>query len=133
MELNLYRIAEIDGASIGVLTAQGKRVCFTLEQPWRDNARDVSCIPPGVYELELRQSPRFGLTYEVAAVPGRSHILFHAGNTVADTRGCILPGLQIGDLNGQIAVLRSRWAMARLMELLQGHRPITLTIDALPT
>lgn len=52
----------------------------TLELPWLDNKRQVSCIPAGQYECKIVQSPRFGRVYQVAKVPGRSQILIHWGN-----------------------------------------------------
>ena len=47
----------------------------------------------------------------VRDVPGRDHILFHPGNTAADTRGCILPGTRPGRMDGRRAVLESAAAM----------------------
>lgn len=64
----------------------------TLELPWRDNQKGISCIPKGEYECRRVISPRFGETFEVCNVPGRSQILFHAGDTQRDTHGCILIG-----------------------------------------
>jgi hypothetical protein len=55
-------------------------------------------------------SPTFGPTFEVADVPGRTAILFHRGNVVRDTRGCILLGRRFGRLGAERAVLDSRAA-----------------------
>ncbi len=62
------------------------------------------------------ESPRFGYTYEVTAVPGRSHILLHPGNVVGDTQGCILLGRHFGLLRGDRAVLNSGQTFAGFME-----------------
>ena len=35
-------------------------VCHTMELPWRDNERRLSCIPTGVYNVVKHQSPKFG-------------------------------------------------------------------------
>ena len=70
----------------------------TCEDDWRENALAVSCIPAGSYLCRRRQSPKFGNTFRVEDVPGRSQILFHAGNTEEDTKGCILLGEAFGGL-----------------------------------
>lgn len=114
-EAILQRLFELEGAMFGALYVGGKRICYTLEKGWRDNQRSISCIPAGAYRIAPRQSPTFGATYEVLDVPDRSHILFHFGNTNDDTRGCILPGLRIGELNGKPAVLLSRAAFQHVM------------------
>ena len=53
-------------------------------------------------------------------MPDRADILFHAGNTHADTHGCILLGLMFGKVNGQAAILSSRAAVANFMVELGG-------------
>jgi len=67
--------------------------CFTLELPWRDNAEDISCIPPGTYKAKITYSNKFKRDLpELLDVPGRSKVRIHAGNTTRDTLGCILVG-----------------------------------------
>ncbi len=80
-----------------------------LEEPWRENAPCVSCIPDGVYPYRVSHSPKFRRALiEIMDVPGREHIRMHAGNTVRDTEGCMLFGTIRGELGGQPAVLGSR-------------------------
>jgi len=72
-------------------------MCDTLENPWMDNQRNISCIPKGEYKVRLRL-PRESGTRDyihllVQEVPNRDWILFHRGNTAKDTSGCILVGL----------------------------------------
>jgi len=65
--------------------------CVTLELPWRNNQQEVSCVPPGRYQVVIAPSVRFQrLMPRVLDVPGRSGILFHPGNTDKNTEGCIL-------------------------------------------
>lgn len=75
-------------------------LCDTIEPPVRpksDFLRGKTAIPAGTYDLVLTRSPRFGrLLPLVVDVPGMSGIRIHRGNTVADTRGCILPGRYVG-------------------------------------
>lgn len=101
----------------------------TVELPWRDNTPRTSCIPPGVYRCAIVQSPRFGRVYGVRDVPGRSHILIHAGNYGGDVSkgyrsdllGCIAPCMTHGQLNGQMAGLSSRAALAEFMAWAGGE------------
>jgi hypothetical protein len=84
-------------STIGELFLNGERMCDTLENPWVDNQRNISCIPEGVYPVRLRL-PRESATRDyihllVQDVPNRDWILFHRGNTAKDTSGCILVGL----------------------------------------
>ena len=67
---------------------------YTLEDAWRGNARNVSCIPEGTYRVVLAWSERFqrAMPY-LRDVPDRSAILIHSGNRDSDTTGCILVGL----------------------------------------
>lgn len=76
----------------GTLLLYGKPICHTMELPWRDNRRNVSCIPAGRYRLRKYRSRRFGICLLVEGVPKRSGILFHAANDAAtELRGCIAP------------------------------------------
>ena len=84
-------------STIGELFINGERICDTLENPWRDNQRNISCIPEGEYPVRLRL-PRESATRDymhllVKDVKDRDYILFHIGNTAKDTSGCILVGL----------------------------------------
>lgn len=116
------------------------RSCHTMEPPWRQNARNLSCIPPGHYRVLPHLSPRFGRCLLVDGVENRTHILFHAGNLGGDRRrgwkshtlGCILPGMKRGRLNvagvPQRAVLASRTAMRQLLAW-ADDRPFQLQVS----
>lgn len=89
MNVQIKRIARLVEATFGVLLINGFPVCVTLELPWKDNHPQTSCIPAGKYLCKRVNSPHHGDTFEITAVPGRSHILFHGANTVADLLGCV--------------------------------------------
>lgn len=74
--------------------------CRTMELPWKNNQRRISCIPAGVYRAIKHHSPKFGNSFWLQEVPGRSEILIHKGNYKHDTLGCILPGKNLSDING---------------------------------
>ena len=97
INLLLIRDTFTEESTIGELFLNGERICDTLENPWLDNQRNISCIPEGVYDVRLRL-PRESATRDylhllVQEVPNRDWILFHRGNTAKDTSGCILVGL----------------------------------------
>ncbi len=131
MERNvtLCRIATSDQGTEGVLLV-GQFSCKTLELPWRDNTVRISCIPPGIYDAEIRHSNRYGKTYWVRHVPERTYILIHSGNLAgdksmgfkSDAMGCILLGKRHGDLYGQRAVLNSRVTIKRFMRKMNDEK-----------
>ena len=74
--------------------------CKTLELPYLNNKKNISCIPPGEYFVRKHDSPMFGKVFHVFEVPGRSEILIHKGNySSSDTEGCILVGKEFIDIN----------------------------------
>lgn len=122
--------------------------CKTLELPWRDLNGDGlgdpqrSCITPGEYLCEWRESPKYGWCYTVTGVKGRSHILIHAANFAGDEDkgyqsqllGCIALGVSIGVLPNkfgkpQKAALQSKRAIADFHAAMQ-QQPFRLVIKA---
>ena len=139
LRARLARDRSGDQGTLGVLVARDLPPVHVMEPPWRDNRRNRSCIPAGLYEVVPHISPRFKRCLLVTNVPDRSHILFHAGNVGGDvergwhthTAGCLLPGLRRGriEVRGRIqeAVVSSRTAFRHLMTWGAG-RPFTLEI-----
>ncbi len=128
MKLRLVRISEYNGATLGVLCVDGMPEFVTLEDAWRDNERMISCIPVGRYKVMPRNSPKFGRTWQVMDVPERDHILFHAGNTHKNTNGCILLGLQYGTIENDMAILASRSAFHKFLDLMAGVKQAELVV-----
>lgn len=86
-----------DRPTMGTLEA-GSFTLFTLEDPWLDNQKGVSCIPTGVYKVVIDISNRFQRPMpHFLDVPGREGIRVHPGNNECDTEGCILVGLMRTD------------------------------------
>ena len=114
MELVLHRAYFEEGTN-GTLFNSGKFLCHTIELPWNDNKRNISCIPEGVYEVEPRFSKRFKHHLILKAVKGRSFILFHPANdALKELQGCIAP---VTYLNGIGKGIYSKNAMQKLLSL----------------
>lgn len=102
----------------------------TLEPPWKNNERNVSCIPEGRYLCKfLKQSAsgKYKNCFHVTKVPDRVGILIHNGNLPTHTLGCIILGSRRGWLANKRAVLASRAAMTRLA-LVTGKSDFYLTV-----
>lgn len=117
VDVALLRGEESRGGLRGVLMLEDKTLCDTLELPWRDNRQSVSCIPPGVYRCIPHDSAKFAKVWEVTGVSARREILIHAGNTVADTHGCILVGLGVSP----DGITQSQAALTMLREVLPSE------------
>lgn len=89
-------------ATIGYLSAGGLFECFTLELPWLDNARNISCISAGDYDVVRHVSPSKGECFKILDVPGRTDVLIHVGNFTRNSNGCILVGKEIVKLNSDL-------------------------------
>ena len=127
--LRLIRVAENTDGTFGVLLDNETPFALTLERRWLMNRVGESCIPVGIYTCERVTSPKFGNTFEVKNVPGRSAILFHKGNLMADTHGCIIVGEQFGVLNGVPAVLASGPGFLEFMTKLNMNVTFQLNIQ----
>ncbi len=51
MVVSLNRWDFFDEQTIGSLMMDGEIFCYTLELPWRENRKNISCIPIGDYEV----------------------------------------------------------------------------------
>lgn len=91
MELLLERDYYPSGTN-GILSCAEQFICFTIELPWRNNRKLISCIPEGRFPLALRYSDRHRWHLMVKGVPDRSLILFHkSNNALEELKGCIAP------------------------------------------
>lgn len=92
MLLNLKRISSSKHGTYGVLLHGQAPICLTLELPWLDNQKNISCIPIGLYDVLPYSSKKYPDAYSVQNVPDRTNILLHGGNNLSHTQGCILLG-----------------------------------------
>lgn len=105
MKLTLKRIALRPTYTIGKLYIDDSYFCDTLEDTVRDTNKSgkfdngeqkikgKTAIPYGTYEIKWTYSPRFKkYTPQLMNVPSFEGIRVHAGNTSADTEGCLILG-----------------------------------------
>ena len=114
MVIHLTRTYFPDGTN-GKLECEGNFICYTIELPWKNNEKRVSCIPEGKYFIRKRYSQKFKWHIEVIDVENRSFILFHpANNALKELNGCIAP---VTKLSGPGLGLMSRKAFEKLKTL----------------
>lgn len=132
------RLQKDEDVTIGAITIDGDFACWSLEDPVREvpgqpvstwKIHGKTAIPAGRYKVIVDMSARFKrLLPLLLDVPGYSGVRIHAGNTAADTEGCILVG------NERLAksLARSQLAlapfMAKLSEAQRKGEPIWLEI-----
>lgn len=85
-----------DDRTTGVIYLPSGDVLTTLERPWLDNQKSISCIPEGDYIVRRDRHGRFKW-FSVQDVPNRTFIEFHEGSKPEHSEGCIL--MSISDLN----------------------------------
>ncbi len=134
MELTLIRTSRQEKFTTGVLYAGKELMGYTLEPQWRDLRKEEkvmgqTAIPEGVYEIRLALSPRFmRLMPYLQNVPGFTDVMIHCGNTVEDTRGCVL----IGKRSKWDTLVQSRSAFnklyARLEAAEEAGEPVAITV-----
>lgn len=97
MKIFIKRIYYPDGTN-GHLTvdiAPGL-ACYTIELPWKNNKRKVSCIPEGTYKAKKHHSEKHGNVLWLQKVPGRSMVYMHSANdALKELEGCRAPVTQL--------------------------------------
>ncbi|MBI5233529.1 MAG: hypothetical protein HY880_04170 [Deltaproteobacteria bacterium] len=124
----LKRIAENKDGTFGVLLDGDVPFAVTLERQWRENQREISCIPEGSYTCKRVLSPRFGETFEITGIIGRTNILFHKGNTSDDTHGCILVAESFATLNNKTSIADSAGGFGEFMARSKGADGFAISI-----
>ena len=126
--IEIIRLEETMAGTFGVLKINKEVFCVTLEPPDRLNKKNRSCISAQQYICDQVETQKYGTTYRVMNVPGRTDILFHAGNVVSHTHGCILLAEYFGKLQGDRAILNSGRTFKQFMMRVGNFRQLHLTI-----
>jgi hypothetical protein len=136
MKITLERRPDDGVATMGIIYIRRSKF-YTLERPWIKGPEPGglpgrSCIPLGVYQLELHDSelhPKtFAMVNEKLGITHygspRAACLIHPANYPSELRGCIAPGLFVG----QDCILQSRDAYNQLMAMVPWTLGHTLEI-----
>lgn len=128
MDILIKRISLKDTYTIGKLYINGVYFCDTLEDKVRDlNKNGVfdngekkvygeTAIPYGTYEVIWSYSSRFKMfTPRLLNVNSFDGVLIHAGNTAADSHGCIL----VGENKAVGKVLNSKNTVEKLYPIIE--------------
>jgi hypothetical protein len=140
--LRLVREPSDQGATLGALYINDVWVCWTLEDVIREPVEAATvavaswkvpgqtAIPAGRYPVALTRSQRFGVVLpEIQHVPGFSGIRIHAGNTAADTEGCLL----VGRGRGPARIAESRLALEDVLaRLTHAVAPVWIDVENPP-
>ena len=123
-QVDVYRKKDNGVETIGSLTF-GEFHCDTLELPYKDNQKRISCIPAGKY-LCKKVGVSGHIPYPhiaITNVPNRDGICIHKANYVSDLLGCIGVGDGLADINkdGQIDIIKSGLTFDKLMALLPNE------------
>lgn len=107
MEKLILERVYLSDRTLGSIYRKGEIICKTLELPWKENRRAVSCIPEGIYWV-IKQPPKDGRPYPYFRLPhveGRSGILIHRGTNPLHSKGCILVGGRFKDIETDFPTL----------------------------
>lgn len=87
--------------TLGSIYRNGETIAKTLELPWVQNRRGISCVPESIYRV-LRQPPKESRPYwyfRLPNVPNRTGILIHRGTEPTHSKGCILVASRFRNIN----------------------------------
>jgi hypothetical protein len=102
---------ESDGVGTRGALCGADQICATLELAFHDpKIAGATRIPAGIYALGFRAASHFDSVYrrrvegaghayrgmiEIEGVPDFVAVLFHCGNSTADSKGCVLCGERV--------------------------------------
>lgn len=129
----LRRLKQIVGGQVSHLfDAEGDQVAVTLEPLFYGAPK----LPPGIYRcvrgihrLHNKEAKPFE-TFEITGVPGHTGILFHVGNFIHDSDGCVLLGRVVSSTETEpVMVTDSVKTFTRFMLDQEGVESFPLTVE----
>jgi len=129
MLIEVKRFEFKDTHTTGKLYVNGIYECFTLEDAVRNGTKVIgkTAIPIGTYKLIIDASTRFKQDMpHILDVPDFTGVRIHAGNTSADTDGCILLG---STWAGKDFIGNSKIAYKKFFDKLKQNKTVSITIS----
>lgn len=121
--IHLERFCYAPWGTFGFITLPSGLNLASVERPWINNQKMISCIPVGEYDCIPRRFYRGGYdAVQVLGVPNRSHILFHIGNYVHNLNGCIGVNSIHGAKGNEWCAWQSKDAFRRFMDEVGGSK-----------
>ena len=122
----LYR-TYTQNITFGHLLYDNEFVCHFFELPWRNNKKEVSCIPEGEYHFKIiDRHERLGLCYYCETkIKGRSEIFIHVANTTNEIKGCLV---SVTTLRSDVGGDSSKVAMLELRRKLGDEFILKITV-----
>jgi len=129
MLIEVKRFEFKDTHTVGKMYVDGVYECFTLEDAVRNGTKVLgkTAIPIGTYKLIIDASTRFKQDMpHILDVPDFTGVRIHAGNTSADTDGCILLG---SSWAGKNFIGNSKIAYKKFFDKLKQNKTVSITIS----
>jgi hypothetical protein len=116
-ELTLIRDEMLNTHTEGRLILDGEEICKTLEAPYTSG--DKRCIPVGEYQGASIPYKKETI-YKLLDTPDRPGVLITSGNTVEDSNGNILVGIDFAQVGEKVTLAGSHAALQKLVDV-AGH------------
>ena len=129
MLIEVKRFEFKDTHTVGKMYVDGIYECYTLEDAVRNGTKIIgkTAIPIGTYKLIIDASTRFKQDMpHILDVPDFTGVRIHAGNTSADTDGCILLG---STWAGKDFIGNSKIAYKKFFNKLKENKTVSITIS----
>mgnify|MGYP006992544230 FL=1 len=129
MLIEVKRFEFKDTHTVGKMYVDGVYECYTLEDAVRNGTKVIgkTAIPIGTYKLIIDASTRFKQDMpHILDVPDFTGVRIHAGNTSADTDGCILLGTTWA---GKDFIGNSKIAYKKFFDKLKQNKTVSITIS----
>lgn len=138
MQLRLIRDEFNDDCTLGKIYNGDMFCCYSLEDTVREislpverwKVKGMTAIPRGRYHVMITFSNRFQKYLpELQDVPGFTGIRIHAGNTSADTEGCILVGMQRSGSRLYDSRVAMRALQSQIEKAIREGQRVWLTVE----
>jgi hypothetical protein len=129
MLIEVKRFEFKDTHTVGKMYVDGVYECYTLEDAVRNGTKVIgkTAIPIGTYKLIIDASTRFKQDMpHILDVPDFTGVRIHAGNTSADTDGCILLG---STWAGKDFIGNSKITYKKFFDKLKQNKTVSITIS----